>query len=387
MEAAAEERQRLSQLVADLQELPDRQRGALVMRELNGLSHEELAQALGISVGAAKQTVFEARRALAEFQEGRAMACDQVQRVISDGDRRALRGRRIRAHLRECSSCSAFATAIPERRTALLALSPALPAAAAAGLFTRVTGASSAQHGSGGLLAGVAAKGGGGVGAAISSKALVTGVAIVATAAAGTAGIVKVVSSSGHASPAPSHRVLGTGQAGSSASLHSGSSSSGASLGLAAASHGKSSGRGATGGTHGGSSARAHGLGATPLTRHTGTRAAASSAIVSTGQGKGTGHSSSATNPNAHGGNPNAGATNPGSGSSNPNAHGSNPNAHGGNPNAAGGSSNAHGSNPNAHGGNPNAHGGNSNAHGSNPNAHGGNPNAGGANSHGHGHV
>src|SRR5438874_5582389 len=60
VEVAADERQRLAQLVADLQELPERQRGALVMRELNGLSHEELAQALGISVGAAKQTVFEA---------------------------------------------------------------------------------------------------------------------------------------------------------------------------------------------------------------------------------------------------------------------------------------------------------------------------------------
>src|SRR5438105_3325659 len=135
VEAAAEERARLALLVADLQELPERQRGALVMRELSGLSHEELAQALDVSVGAAKQTVFEARRALAEFEEGRAMACDQIQRVISDGDRRVLRGRRVRAHLRECSGCTAFAGAIPERRAAMMALAPALPAAAASGLF------------------------------------------------------------------------------------------------------------------------------------------------------------------------------------------------------------------------------------------------------------
>src|SRR5947209_11236041 len=103
VEHAAEERARLELLVEDLRDLPERQRGALVMRELSGLSHEELAQALGISVGAAKQTVFEARRALAEFEEGRAMACEDIQRLISDSDRRALRGRRLRAHLRGCT--------------------------------------------------------------------------------------------------------------------------------------------------------------------------------------------------------------------------------------------------------------------------------------------
>src|SRR6202035_4196584 len=107
---------------------------------------------------AAKQTVFEARKALAEFEEGRAMACDEILKVISDGDKRALRGRRVRAHLRQCSRCSAFATAIPQRRADLLALSPTLPAAAAAGLLTKITGPSSAHHGGGGLLAGAAGK-------------------------------------------------------------------------------------------------------------------------------------------------------------------------------------------------------------------------------------
>lgn len=403
VEAAADERQRLSQLVADLQELPERQRGALVMRELNGLSHEEMAQALGISVGAAKQTVFEARRALAEFEEGRAMACEQIQRLISDGDRRALRGRRVRAHLRECSACGAFATAIPQRRTALLALSPALPAATAAGLFTRVTGASSAHHGSGGLLAGAAGKGVGGVGAAVSSKALVTGVAIVATAAAGTAGIVKVVGSSGHRSGTLAvHRDASTSKgSGSSASatssLRNGSSSSTASVIESATAgriaHTKNSANRAPGsGTHPGSAAGAHRAGVssvTPRTQYPSSTGAASGSSGQTGSG---------TNPNSQGGNSNAGGTNSGSGSSNPNGHGGNPNsqggnsngggssnAHGGNPKAGGGSSGSGSSNPNAGGGNPNAGGGNPNAGGGNPNAGGGNPNAGGGNPNGGG--
>ena len=52
LEARVEERSRLATLVADLDELPERQRSALVMRELSGLSHEEIAGALEISVAA-----------------------------------------------------------------------------------------------------------------------------------------------------------------------------------------------------------------------------------------------------------------------------------------------------------------------------------------------
>jgi RNA polymerase sigma factor (sigma-70 family) len=111
----ADERDRLDRLVADLRALPERQRGALVMRELSGLSHEEIALALDSSVAAAKQAIFEARRSLAEFQEGRAMSCDEVCRIVSDGDRRVARSRRVRAHLRQCAACAAFAGAIPAR--------------------------------------------------------------------------------------------------------------------------------------------------------------------------------------------------------------------------------------------------------------------------------
>ena len=69
----------------------------------------------------------------AECAEGRAMACAEVCRAISDGDRRVLRGRRVRAHLRDCASCAAFASAIEARQSELRALVPVLPAAASAG--------------------------------------------------------------------------------------------------------------------------------------------------------------------------------------------------------------------------------------------------------------
>jgi RNA polymerase sigma factor (sigma-70 family) len=186
-EHSAEDRARLAALVGDLSQLPERQRGALLMRELSGLSHDQIAQAFGISLGAAKQTVFEARRSLAEFAEGRAMACDEIQRVISDGDGRARRARRVRAHLRDCSRCAAFATAISGREADLRALSPALPVAAASGILARLTGLGSG-HGSG--ASGVAASATGKAATTVMSlKAATAGVALVTAAAAGTAGV------------------------------------------------------------------------------------------------------------------------------------------------------------------------------------------------------
>ena len=45
VEDAVEQRARLALLMADLGDLPERPRGALVMRELGGLTHEEVALA------------------------------------------------------------------------------------------------------------------------------------------------------------------------------------------------------------------------------------------------------------------------------------------------------------------------------------------------------
>ena len=202
-EERAADRERLALLVADLRELPDRQRGALVMRELNGLSHEEIALALDTSAGAAKQAIFEARRALMEFAEGRSMVCEEVRRTISDRDGRALRGRRVRAHIRDCAGCAAFAAAIPARRDDMRSLTPPLGPPASAAVLARVLGAGSGPSAGGGAGAGVVAGGAAGktVGATLAAKAL-TGVAVIATAVGSVAGVRSVVT---HQHPGPRH--------------------------------------------------------------------------------------------------------------------------------------------------------------------------------------
>ena len=61
-----ERREELNELMTRLRALPEPQRAAIVMRELEGLSHEEIAASLGLSGGGARQTIYRARKALRE---------------------------------------------------------------------------------------------------------------------------------------------------------------------------------------------------------------------------------------------------------------------------------------------------------------------------------
>jgi RNA polymerase sigma factor (sigma-70 family) len=63
-EAAFERSERFRATVAALQELPERQRAALVLRELEGRSHAEIADALGVTQGSARQHLMRARVAM-----------------------------------------------------------------------------------------------------------------------------------------------------------------------------------------------------------------------------------------------------------------------------------------------------------------------------------
>jgi RNA polymerase sigma factor (sigma-70 family) len=61
---AFESSERFRATVEALRELPDRQRAALVLRELEGRSHEEIAEALGVTKGSARQHLMRARVAM-----------------------------------------------------------------------------------------------------------------------------------------------------------------------------------------------------------------------------------------------------------------------------------------------------------------------------------
>jgi RNA polymerase sigma factor (sigma-70 family) len=187
VERAYEQRTQLSALVADLESLPERQRSVLLMRELNGLSIEDIAAAMSMSGGAVKQALFEARSSLHDYAEGREMACDDVRRAISDGDGRALRSRRFRAHLRGCAACTEFRSLIHTREAHLRLLAPPLPAAAAAAMLSGVLGSGAGTHAGAAAAAPAVAAAKGGA-AALALKGA-TGLALTAAIGVGAAQI------------------------------------------------------------------------------------------------------------------------------------------------------------------------------------------------------
>ncbi len=177
----AETRDRLRVLLADLERLPERQRAAVVMRELSGLDFDQIGAAFGTSAAVARQTLYEARLSLRQMEAGREMQCAEVTRALSDADGRVARRREIRAHLRSCAGCRAFRAEIAERHQNLAALAP-LPLAASAGLLHSVLGAS-AGGAAGNIGSSLAGTVGAGTGKAVATSAIVKSAATAAVVA------------------------------------------------------------------------------------------------------------------------------------------------------------------------------------------------------------
>src|SRR5512132_495226 len=97
------------------------QRSALVMRELEGRSYEEIGGILDLSVSAVETLLFRARRALREQLEG-ALTCGEAEAALSrrmDGTIARSEESGLRAHLRACSECAALERKQRGRQAAL----------------------------------------------------------------------------------------------------------------------------------------------------------------------------------------------------------------------------------------------------------------------------
>jgi RNA polymerase sigma factor (sigma-70 family) len=167
-------REDLRRLVQDVQRLPEQQRSALLMRELDGLTYAELADALDTSVPAVKSLLVRARVGLVEAEEARDAACADIRADLVRSYGRGVRtSGRSRRHLRDCDGCRAYRQDLRGVDEGLAALMPggAGPLATVAKLL-----------GIGGASSGAAA--GAGAGAGAGGTAAVAGGATAATATA-----------------------------------------------------------------------------------------------------------------------------------------------------------------------------------------------------------
>jgi hypothetical protein len=182
----AQRREDLRRLVTDVGRLPEQQRSALLMREIDGMSYADLASALDVTVPAVKSLLVRARLGLVEAAEARSTDCSVIREdLVAAYDRGVKASGRARRHMRECSSCREYRSALRGVRSSFAALSPG---AGAAALVAKLFGI-----GGGGAAAGGAAAGGGGAAATATGAAAVGGatackVAAVVCATALTAG-------------------------------------------------------------------------------------------------------------------------------------------------------------------------------------------------------
>ena len=180
LDAEVQQRADLRQLVADLHDLPEDQRAALVLSELRDLSHAEVADVLGCRVANVKGLVFRARAGLSERAEARDTPCEAIRQELATTKGGALRRGKLRHHLRACAPCSAYLEDVRRQRRMMAAILPVVPTA---GLKSSVL----AAVGAGGAVGGGGAAAGGGVLAALTSGggATVAKVAVIGAVATG----------------------------------------------------------------------------------------------------------------------------------------------------------------------------------------------------------
>ena len=187
----AQRREDLKRLVADVGRLPEHQRSALLMREIDGMSYADLATALDVTVPAVKSLLVRARIGLVEAQEARDADCTEIRRDLhASYDRGVKASGRARRHLRECEGCREYRGALRGVRRSFAALVPPAgfgPVALAAkllGVGGAGGGAAAAGTAGAGAGAGVSAGGGlavaGGAAAACKVAAVVCATAITA---------------------------------------------------------------------------------------------------------------------------------------------------------------------------------------------------------------
>ena len=118
----------MEELVRALQRIPPTQREALVLRELEGRSYDEIAETLNLTKSALETLLFRARRSLADELEN-AATCDRAELSLSrqlDGRISRKERRRLLDHIAECPACARLQVTQGKQRRAFkgLALLP-----------------------------------------------------------------------------------------------------------------------------------------------------------------------------------------------------------------------------------------------------------------------
>ncbi len=173
-----ERREHLHDLLRDISRLPEEQRAALILTQLETLRHDDVARVLAVPPDKVKALVFQARESLMASQQARETPCREIREQLATLSGAGLRRRTLRRHVRDCTGCRDFELGLARQRVALWALLPvaATPVVRQV-VIGHALGSSGSASGAAGAAGGVAAK------AAVLKAATVVALAVAGTGA------------------------------------------------------------------------------------------------------------------------------------------------------------------------------------------------------------
>ena len=183
-------RAELREILVDVKHLPETQRTALLLREVDALSYSEIAEAMDTTVPAVKSLLVRARITLAESSQARLLTCGEVQLELAEAAEGLTKASGpVRQHIKGCEQCKDFRDQLRSNSKALAAILPVGPlvlfkdailaklGGSAAGGASSSAGAGAGAGGAAGAAGGATAAGGGATaaGGAIGGAAAATG--------------------------------------------------------------------------------------------------------------------------------------------------------------------------------------------------------------------
>ncbi|MGP0103694.1 MAG: RNA polymerase sigma factor [Solirubrobacteraceae bacterium] len=121
-------RESFRELIADVHELPETQRTALLLREIDALSYEQIAHAMETTVPSVKSLLVRARISLAEAAEARKLSCEDVRLELGEvAEGLGKLSTPARRHVRGCERCAFFRKQLKDNNRALALIMPVGP--------------------------------------------------------------------------------------------------------------------------------------------------------------------------------------------------------------------------------------------------------------------
>ena len=207
-------RESFRELLADVQQLPETQRTALLLREIDALSYDQIAHAMETTVPSVKSLLVRARISLAEAAEARKLSCAEVRLELGEvAEGLCKLSPPARRHVRGCERCDSFKKQLKDNNHALAAMLPVGPLLLAKKLLltklgsTASAGSAHVAGGAGATMGASAAAGAGATaGSGVAGGILTAGagalaskaVAGLAAAAIVTAGVAAADHTGGH---------------------------------------------------------------------------------------------------------------------------------------------------------------------------------------------